>query len=145
MPPPSPLTPKTPGYILDVLNNSKLSEDKKLVLENLSAAAEEALQNVSHFIVLDGEEDLPIDCLDCLQRAIWGTGAFAAGWRARQPRDATIEEYDGADPTRHTRVRRGGPQFLANEPVIDWISLFKCTTIVITPRLKKSYQGAKAG
>lgn len=111
---PKPTDPKTPEYIFEMLNNHKhsLSEVGKLGLENLSAVAEEAPQKVSHFIVIDGEEDLPIDCLDCFQRAIWETGAFAAGWRARHPRDAMIEEYDGAGPTRHTRVRRGGPPFL---------------------------------
>lgn len=109
---PKPIDPKRPEYIFEMLNNSNCSEVEDMNQDNLLAVAKEALRNVSHLILIDGEEDLPIGCEVCFQRAIWETGAFAFGRRDRLPREAMVDEYDEHDPTRHVRGRRGGQRFI---------------------------------
>lgn len=113
---PKPIDSKRPEYIFEMLNNSKRSEVEDMNQDNLLAVAKEALRNISHLIVIDGAEDLPIGCEICFQRAIWETGAFAFGRRDRLPREAMTDEYDGQDPTRHVRGRHGGQRFLVYDP-----------------------------
>lgn len=88
-----------------MLNNSELSDVEGLDTKALTAVSEEALQNVSRFIVLDKEDDLPIGRVDCFQQVIWETGAFVAGRRDRLPRAGSIDLHDAGDPA--TRIRVG--------------------------------------
>lgn len=104
---PKAIRPETEEYIFELLNSGNQSRLEVMNEEHVNGIVAQALDNVSHLIVLDGDEDLEFGCLDCLHRAIWEKGAFAAGIRDRRLRSAFWDEYDPNDESRHGRGPEG--------------------------------------